>query len=510
MKKQYYQSQYILNKVYHNTTNIIRTTLNTSQDYLNAVFDPSCDAIRVNMQGGVLPVVPSVDHLPEKADDGQLCPVLNQETECIDYYQYDLASDEWIYRGSTVKSSQIIDGDQKNALQWLTQHLEQVKDVADYDSIIHTQDITLLKNTTVIQVQGENQNIDDDLDGDNDNTTPYRIDFKGYILNIYTYPNNEATVPDRYYTRITYESTGGGLGMSHIYLSQDEYDYFANLEQGKNIIRVYYVTNSNTSPIKRVRFTLNTDDTVTDTEGNIINVYDEENKDGDSDTTCCISCSGYVLGIQTYATSQSVIMDKYYTKMVYESDGIHAGKSYIYIERNEYDYFANLENGKNIMDLYYVSTVFPASVTISETQFQLPLTDVGYVAIDASGNVHNITDDLDKDNDPTTHIRISMNGYVLDMDGYENENDTVKKRMITKMSYNPDFDTTDVYLDKDYYEYVSHLGNGRNIISIYTIGAGIGIDASKIQLPDNNLDTVINQLQERINQLENEINQLKG
>jgi hypothetical protein len=41
MKKQYFQSQYILNRVFNNKNNIIKTTLNTSQDYLNAVYDNS-------------------------------------------------------------------------------------------------------------------------------------------------------------------------------------------------------------------------------------------------------------------------------------------------------------------------------------------------------------------------------------------------------------------------------------------------------------------------------------
>jgi hypothetical protein len=56
----------------------------------------------------------------------------------------------------------------------------------------------------IIEVQGNKQNIDDDLDGDNDNTTPYRIDFTGYVLSVSTYANSDSVVPDRYYTRITY------------------------------------------------------------------------------------------------------------------------------------------------------------------------------------------------------------------------------------------------------------------------------------------------------------------
>jgi hypothetical protein len=105
------------------------------------------------------------------------------------------------------------------------------------------------------------------------------------------------------------------------------------LEEGKNIIKVYYLTNATTSPIKRIRYIMNNDNTITDVDGNIISVLDSNDMDGDENTICCINCAGYVLGVQTYASDEALIMDKYYTKMVYESDGIHSGKSYIYLDR---------------------------------------------------------------------------------------------------------------------------------------------------------------------------------
>ncbi|MBR4315512.1 MAG: hypothetical protein IKP65_00880 [Alphaproteobacteria bacterium] len=56
------------------------------------------------------------------------------------------------------------------------------------------------------------------------------------------------------------------------------------------------------------------------------------------------------------------------------------------------------------------------------------------------------------------------------------------------MSYNPELDTTDIYMDNESYDYISGLSNGRNIISVYTLGAGIGIDSSRIQSVDSDLD----------------------
>ena len=486
MRRQYYQSQYILNQCFVNRRNILRATLNNAQDYLNAVYDNSQDALRVNIAGGMLPMVDGVDSLPDSAAIGQICPVYNSEKDCIDFYEWD--GTEWVYRGGTLAGDPM-DGDERAALEWVTEHIDQIKEVANFNYIVNVEDIVLPPGGGVVIVQGQPQNIDDDLNNDADHTTPYRIDFSGYVLSISTYADADAVVPDRYYTRITYESANGGLGSSHIYLQQEEYDYFAALPDGKNIVRVYYLTNAMTSPIKRIRYILNADCTVEDENGDVLPVTDDEDTDGDPGSMVSISVGGYVLGVETYATSESLVPDKYYTKMVYESDGVHSGRSHIYMDSEEYEYFANLENGRNIMDIYYVSTVFPASVTISETQLMFPSEEENFVVIDASGNVRNVTDDPDKDGDEATHIRITVNGYAIDMDGYYNENDPIKKRLIVKMSYNSGIDTTDIYVDREYYEYAGSMGNGRNIVSIYTVGAGIGVDASRITATDSALDS---------------------
>lgn len=521
MAKQFYQSQYILNKVFNNTNNILNTSLNTSQDYLNAVYDVSKDSLRVNLAGGMLPAVYSVEDLPPYAEDGQICPVINRASNTITFYRWDGLQGQWVSSGS---STQGLTPPQRQALDWLVQNLDKVKEVTNFNYIVKEDDITLVKDSTVLFIQGDLQNIDDDLDSDNDEKTPYRIDFRGYVMSLSTYADNEAIVPDRYYTRITYDAAGGGLGMSHIYMQQEEYQFFSSLQEGKNILRVNYITNATASPIRKVRYTLNNDKTVTDEYGDVYPVQDILDLDGDEGTTCVIPCFGYVLGVQTYANANSTILDKYYTKITYESDGVHAGHSKVFLSEQEYIYFSNLPNGKNVMDLYYVGTVFPASVTISKTDYKLPEQNYtfSYVVIDADGNPHKVDDEFDKDNDPTSHIKMSINGYVLDMDGYYGTDQPIKKRLIVKMSYNPDFDTTDIYLQDEYYQYVSSLGNGRNVVSIYTLGAGIGIDASRIQGTDDVLDeysqkpiqnrTVtasFDAVNEKIHELQEEIQELK-
>lgn len=479
MSRQLHQSQYILQKCFDNKQNVIRVSMNNAQDYLNAIYDASKDALRVNMIGGILPVVDDPNDLPSHAADNQMCPVYNAEKDAIDFYEWSETLGEWVYRGSTI-SGNSLEGDEKHAVEWVTEHLDQLKEVVDYNYIVNVADVHLDPNNRVVEVQGQMQDIDDDLNGDSDDMTPYRIDFSGYVLGISTYADNNAPIPDKYYTKITYESGTGGLGTSHIFLQQDEFDYFASLQEGKNIIRVYYLTNATSTPIRKKRLTLNQDGTAFDEEGEDYVISDSGDTDGDSSTPYCIDIAGYVLGTETFANDNALVPDKCYLKINYESDGVYSGRSHIYMDGVEFEACSKLHNGKNIIDIYYLQKVFPASITISEIQYMFPSDSVDYVAMDASGNIKNIADYPDKDGDESTHVRITVNGYAIDMDGYYNDNDPIKHRLVVKMNYNHESDMTDIYLDKDHYDYVATLRNGRNVVSIYTVGAGLGVDASRI------------------------------
>lgn len=479
MSSQYHQSQYILNQCFNNKQKIIRVNLNTAQDYLNAVFDNSKDALRVSIDGAMIPTVTDVDDLPTTAINGQIAPIYNENTDSIEFYVWLDSNGAWTPCGTTLSGSSLT-VEEKTAVAWLSTHFDQVKDVADYNYIVNTEDVVLDADNLAVTIQGKEQNIDDDLDGDNDATTPYRIDFSGYVLSVSTYSDSGSVVPDRYYTKITYESGVGGLGLSHVYLQQSEFEYFAGLTGGKNIIRVYYLTNVSTSPVKRLRLTLGVDGQVTDGEGLNYSISDVADGDGDITTEYCINVPGYALGVETYQSQEAKVPDKCYVKTVYETDGVYSGHSQIYLDQAVYDACATLTDGKNIIDVYYLHRIFPASVTISETQYMFPSDHVERVAIDASGNVHNITDILDADGDPSTHIKITVGGYALDMEGYSSSSDTIKRRLIVKMSYNPGIDTTDIYVDNEYYDEVSQFGDGRNVVSIFSVSAGIGIDADRV------------------------------
>ena len=55
MGKQYLQTQDIFNKVFQNVENRLKASIgyHSTQDYLNAVYDSSKDALRISVEGGM-------------------------------------------------------------------------------------------------------------------------------------------------------------------------------------------------------------------------------------------------------------------------------------------------------------------------------------------------------------------------------------------------------------------------------------------------------------------------
>lgn len=261
---------------------------------------------------------------------------------------------EWI---DNVGGGAELPAEQQDAVQWLTANLERLKDIADYDYVVKSEDIVLttdVASKVVLTVQGEYQDIDDDGDKDGDSATHYRIDVHGYVLGIETYANSEVTSPDRYYTKVVYEPTSGRDGVSHIYLLKEEYEYFASLAEGKNIIR----------------FT-------------------------------------------------------------------------------------------------YIKDTFPGAITVKELILDLPVHNAEPVYIDVQGNIQNIDDDGDKDGLVATHYRVDVKGYILDVEGFYSEEDTQAQRFLIKTVYDPQTNVTSLYFTSNEYDIISKLGNGKNSIQVY-------------------------------------------
>lgn len=471
MSRQLHQSQYILQKCFDNKKNVIRACMNTSQDYLNAVYDSSKNAIRIKIEGEIpggsacsgFNVVDGVDKLPTTAQKGQLCPVYESTSGGVAFYEWD--GEKWQNRGQT-----FFGWESEESVKWLKENLERLKELLQARYLVNVLDVVLPNDgNLVVDVQGVSQNIDDDLDGDNDTTTPYRIDVKGHVMDIATYPDENAPYPDRYFTRVTYDTTPGGVEMSHIYLQQHEYDLFSAFGNQKNIVRVYYLSNAVNSPVKRQRLVLNADYTVTSETGSTYSVLDIDDQDGDVNTVCRIPVVGYAIGVETFADDEAKIPDKCYTKMIYESSGAFAGDSWIYMEKEAYDQLASQKDGKNCLDAYYVSSVFTSSVRMVEREFKFPADSIELVVLDSHGNRIDVSDSSDKDGDSTTHVLITVAGFALDACEYYDDTDTIKKPLLVKMSYNNVTDTTDIYLGREEYDSIAAKPEGKNVFGVYCI-----------------------------------------
>ena len=70
----------------------------------------------------------------------------------------------------------------------------------------------------------------------------YSLEVAGYILSISAYTDDAGDRPIRYNTSVSYNASSG---ISSIWMSSDEYDYFMGLEEDKRILRVDYVPSLN-------------------------------------------------------------------------------------------------------------------------------------------------------------------------------------------------------------------------------------------------------------------------
>lgn len=90
----------------------------------------------------------------------------------------------------------------------------------------------------ILDIQGNEQNIDDDNNLDGDEATHYRLDFAGYILNVESFVSSDSIQTDRMFVKTSYDSSNG---ITHLYFTKDEYDAISTLSNNKNIVRIQYL-----------------------------------------------------------------------------------------------------------------------------------------------------------------------------------------------------------------------------------------------------------------------------
>lgn len=358
MQKQYLQTQDIFNRVFHNNTGTLRASMGyyTTQDYINAVFDCGKNALRIKIDGTMLPVVGSIEELPENAEINSISPVTPGDGN-IYFYQWN--GTKWILLGGSGGSVEL-PPEQQSALQWLTDNLSRLQELASTDYLVQVENLVLTpanSQPVILNVQGEFQDIDDDNDLDGDSATHYRIDVIGYVLGVETYSDENAVSTDRYYTKIVYEPQGASSGISHLYLTAEEYDWFSSFSNGKNILRIAYVKNvfPGIVTVKEAALTFpNAGGQAVniDIQGNVQNIDDDGNLDGDESTHYRVDINGYVMDVEGFESADSPQATRFLVKMSYDNENT---VTHIYFTKEEYSLISSFPEGKNTVEVYYLS-----------------------------------------------------------------------------------------------------------------------------------------------------------
>lgn len=106
-------------------------------------------------------------------------------------------------------------------------------------------------------------------------------------------------------------------------------------------------------------------------------LVDNPDTDSNSNTVYCFKVNGYVLFIGTYESNEAPYPDKYLTKMIYHKEQGDYGKTYIYFEQEQFNFFAKLNPPKNVLKLYVLdsNTNVNDYETITDTNVVIILKD---------------------------------------------------------------------------------------------------------------------------------------
>ena len=204
------------------------------------------------------------------------------------------------------------------------------------------------------------------------------------------------------------------------------------------------------------------------------NVVTRETVDENNETheVYDMSIDGYVLSVETYDNNESPSAEKYLVKMIYNKDEGLKGTTHIYFEKDEFEYFSELNYPKNVAEIYTIENKNGGNINnniIKEDIVVLKKSNVSPVKITVQNNLQNIEDLDDFDSDETTHYRIKINGYVLSVETYANNNATSADVVMVKTIYDSNNNITNIYLTKEEYNIFSSLNPPKNVIEIYFI-----------------------------------------
>lgn len=253
--------------------------------------------------------------------------------------------------------------DNKNTLEYFVSNRQKIQKLLSEEFAVKTFVMTLPKvtegldgNITAvnIDVDGVIKNIVDDDNFDGDDTTHYRIDVQGYVVGLQTYQKSNSLLTDKYYTKQVYEESNGN-GMTHIYLTKQEYDYFSSLQNGKNILKVHYLnlTIGNGTLLRKISSyvpgVMQVGIKMTDTEIVQTNVLSQI-------THYRYRINGYVMSVESFGSNEAEQADEVIPFSVSYIDGENGGVGYtdIYFTKNALEQIAELNSPKNVIEFYYL------------------------------------------------------------------------------------------------------------------------------------------------------------
>lgn len=469
MRGKFLQTQDIFNKVFQNNSNTlnIKRGFHTTQDYINAVYDASSDALRVNMVGGILPVVSSVSLLPPIAEEGSVCPVVSGGT--LSFHQY--SDGEWKSLGGTGGGGSSLTPEQAEALDWLVENKDGLTNGLSMTCVV-----VELKTDGTAVIDGVAQSVSDESDMDGDASTPYRIDVQGYCVGLETYPTETAASSDRYNTKLAFEQSGTS-GVTHIYMEREEYGWFASMGNGRNVLKAYCLRNvlDGTTAVKCERITLPSENALTvqiDIQGNPQVIDDDGDLDGDAETLYRIDIEGYVLDTEAYFTNEDRQEQQFMPKSSYD----HAANvTHIYLTEEEYETIGGLVEGKNALEVYYLAPNGQQGVRLSAEQmdaldwisenkssiggvsmrtFDVSLSADGEVSID--GKTERVEDDGQV-------CAFSIPGCLLRIEAYEGEEAKACTGLEASTGYDEPSNTTRVAVLREKFYFHASLADGKNI-----------------------------------------------
>ena len=382
-KNNYLQSQEILKRCFVNVTGKLKSTggTYTTQDYLNAVYDESKDSLRIIVDGGGGgessgssywgEPVNSVSDLPITAEEGTITPVITEDS--LSFYLFQDGVWKNLFSGSGTGSSLTSEEkefinwgiDNKEELEFYIDHKDKIEELLNTEFAVKVITVELLPVSESdniipvnIDVNGNIQNIVDENDSDGDLTTHYKIDVDGYVIGLETYENSDAVLTDRYFTKEVYEKDLGPYGITHIYMTTEEYNYFSGLKNNKNVLKIAYLESMFGTDIIIKKDVITVPDELLE-QGVIISEDLSsivESSNYDEITHYRYRIDGYIMSIETYSSNNALKTEEVQPEIIdyNEGDNNVMGYTDFYLTKSAYESIETLQVGKNIIEVYYL------------------------------------------------------------------------------------------------------------------------------------------------------------